>query len=518
MSDPTKRETRKLKLRTRVAKKSGAAPILSWRKQGLADNEKYSSSTFNIILDPEIEVGSAEYLDLERKIQEAGATIIEKHSNLFQDSIVVVIPTGDGVALAIERMEGVDIMVLRAKPKALITIDGVDDVALITTGNACSAAQASNQATIIDVINGAKDTMTGNNGGNVNVIVWDFFPTDMTDLNQDELLDRPGGGIVIIDGNKKKGDIHGGAVASTCCGKNVGLASGANLVLLQLTDDIGADLSVIESIAQTSSKPVVVNMSFALQWEDVNTGALQTAVKNSIRDLDDILEDMKQRNPQLLFVVAGGNESLNPCETTSPVSFGSGEGACTDCYFWPQSRLGEPYTPTDVPFVLIGASRVFEGAPQQRQASYTNWGGCMHTFTHGSTVCAFYSDSGGYIGIDGTSFSAPIFSSLAALRWSQRPNDSAADITSYLLSNSPDTVDLQAQAISDGTVGKFSQVAEAMKTGGAEPTPYDGGTGDLVGKDVIPVDGGNISVYIWAALGALVFLLLAGWAYMQRRK
>ena len=290
------------------------------------------------------------------------------------------------------------------------------------------------------------------------------------------------------------------------------------LVLLQITDDIGNDLSIIESIAQNSSKPVVVNMSFALTWQGVSSAGLQSAVREDIRDLDDILTAMKQRNPQLLFVVAGGNESLNPCETTGPVSYGSGEFACTDCYFWPQSRLGEPYTTSDVPFVLVGASQVFSSDPQQRQASYSNFGGCMHTFTHGSVICAFNSGTGGFIGINGTSFSAPIFSSLAALRFSQRPNDTADDVTSFLLSNSPDTVDLTAQAASASTTSKFSHVVTAMKSGGADPTPYDGGTGELIGANVNAISEGNAVLYIWAVLAGIVVILVGGWVIFQRRK
>ena len=226
MSNPGKRETRRLKLKTRIDKKEGG-PILSWRKQDLSETQKYGANAYNIILDPDIDVGTEKYLDLERRIQMEGAEIIEKHSNLFRDSIVVDVQDEDKVLL-ISRLDGVDIMTKRAKPRSLITIDGVDDVALIGTGNACSQSQASKQAAIIDVINGAKSTMEGNNGGNVNVIVWDFFPVNPKDLEEEELLNRPGGGIVLIDSAKSEDDIHGGAVASTCCGKNVGLANGSN--------------------------------------------------------------------------------------------------------------------------------------------------------------------------------------------------------------------------------------------------------------------------------------------------
>ena len=512
------RETRKLKLKTRIARKEGA-PILEWRKEGLTKDEKYSSSAYNIILDADVDIGGEQYLTLERSIQEKGAEIIEKHSNLFQDSIIVNIPSNGSIVEEIHRLDGVDIIVSRAKPKALISIDGVDDVALIISNNACSGAQAEKQAAIIDVINGDKSTMSGNNGGNVNVIIWDFFPDNLGSLYEEELLNRPGGELVMIDGYKEKGDMHGGAVASTCCGKRVGLATGANLILLQLTDDIGADLSVIESICETSSKPVVVNMSFALQWKNAASPAMQSAIRSSIHDLDDILDEMKQRHPQLLFVVSGGNESLNPCETTAPVSFGSGDNACTDCYFWPQSRLGEAYSASDVPFLLIGASKVFEGAPQQQQAYYSNFGGCMHTFTHGSTICAFNSNSGGYVGIDGTSFSAPIFSSLAALRWSQRPDDTADDVTSYLLSNSPDGVELTSEAITDGTTNKFSHVVTAMKSGGAAPTVYDGGNGILVDRSNLSnEEEGDIPVYIWVILAAVVLLFIGGGVYLSKRK
>ena len=467
------RAGRKSLLKTRVARKKNA-PIRTWEKTGLRFSDRYGENIFIVIIDKDIDMESKEYAEVERAIQKAGAEIIEKSSDKFRDSVVV--RTSD--PLALQSVKGVDIVTRRPKAKALI--DGVDDVIFPTTGGSCSVSQASKQAAIVDVANGRRDVIQ-NNGGNVIVVVWDFFPKDVADLSRDELVDRPGGGVFFVDSPKDAGDTHGGAVASTCCGKNVGLASGASVILLQLSNNVTNDLSVIDSICDShTDKPVVVNMSFAFIWSNQSSGAAQAATRQSIRDLDDILEEMKQRHPRLLFVVAGGNESLNPCDTTGGVTYGSGDNRCTDCYFWPQSRIGEAYSTTDVPFVLVGASAVYDDTPQQRIASYSNFGACMHTYTHGSVVCALNSDSGEYIGINGTSFSAPVFTSLAAMRWSQSPDSTADDVVAFLMANTEDTLDLSAAAESAGTIARFSSAVESLKTGGAEPTPLEGDIGGIM--------------------------------------
>ena len=511
---PAARQQRKMKLRTRIERKSGA-PILRWRAKDLTPDQKYSDTTFSVVMDPAIEADSETYADVERQIVALGAKIIEKSSNQFQDSLVIKAPKDK--AAAVSALEHVDLVVPRAKPKALITVDGVSDVALVPPGNSCSAAQTDKQAAIIDTLNGPK-TGLQNRGGGVNVIVWDFIPPSSNMKGMAEFTDRPGGGAVVIRDEQGLEDWHGAAVASTCCGKYAGLATKATLIMLQLSDDITADLSVIDTICTNSSKPTIVNMSFALEYQSVNTAPDQAAVRDSIRALDDMLEDLKGRHNQLMFVVAGGNESLNPCDTTDPVSYGSGPNSCSNCYFWPQSRLGEPYDHTDVPFLLIGATEVFENAPHQRIASFSNFGACMHTFAHGEPVCAAYTDSGGFISTTGTSFSAPLFASLAAMRWSQRLSDSADDVTSYLISNAAATVDLSPEAVTANTNTNFSEVTSAMKTGGAEANPYDGGVGTLVGKDVVPVDD-PVSSSVWiAVLGAvLAILIIGGYIYSRRR-
>jgi subtilisin family serine protease len=511
---------RKLKLRTRVENKADAAN-LSWRAKGVTEKQAYASDVYVITLEPEYEITGDDYPRLEADIQRAGAKIIEKHSNKFEDTIVVEFEPKNGTFSKIKALDGIDIISPRPKPRSLFnsTVDGVEGVAYVPSGIACTLAEAKKQANIIDTINGPKSDVV-NNGGGTTIIVWDFIPFDVTELQRTELVDRPGGALILFDAEDASRDMHGAAVASTAGGKEVGLASGASLLLMGLTRSISNDLSQIDSICTTTDQPVIVNMSFALEYRNSSTSDRREEAISGMASLTAILEDMTERHPKLLFVVAGGNESLNPCDTPDPVNFGSGENACVDCYMWPQSRLGNPYSTTDLPFLLVGASEYTSTGPNQKISAYSNFGACMHIFGHGTDMCAFNADTGGYTSISGTSFSAPLVSSLAALRFSNTPDATADDVVAYLMSNATDTMTQSGPSQAANTTNKFAETTPAMHEAGASPTAYDGGGGVSISGSLLPMNTDDEASspktsLIVAALLAIALLFALGFYFVR---
>ena len=300
--------------------------------------------------------------------------------------------------------------------------------------NECTNLQSDVQAAIIDTIKTEKKNVE-NKGVNSIIVIWDFLPANDSDLNKKEFTERSGG-LNVIRSEDSALDTHGSAVASICGGKYSGLATGSDIYLLGLTNNVENDLNIIDNLCKSTQKPVIVNMSFALQWEQVVLSEMQE-IRNYINSLNEICKEMKNRHKQLLFVVAAGNEGLNVCETTSPVSY----SGCNSCVFWPQFQFGEDYEINKIPFVFVGSTEISSTSPYRKLSNYSNFGGCVHTYINGGNICAINSETGKYDGIQGTSFSSPIFSSAAALAFASSNNSKSADeVVTYLLQNSENDI------------------------------------------------------------------------------
>ena len=144
------------------------------------------------------------------------------------------------------------------------------------------------------------------------------------------------------------------------------------------------------------------------------------------------------------------------------------DGECEDCYFWPQSRRGSY---SDVPFVTVGATY----APDRTRASYSNYGACVNVFANGSVVCALDVDKSTgawWIGINGTSFSTPLFASILALQYSQSLDSTGDEIVAKVLADA--TTDI---TLDDGNTYKYALVTSDMRAAGADVSAYDGGLG-----------------------------------------
>lgn len=417
----------------------GNAPVLKWIAPNLTRSKAFQDSVYVCQLNLDTEIGTPNYARVEKEILDKGGKILEKHSNRFEDTIVV--DTGKlndnvGNIESLRSIDGIDIVYPRPIPRAAagqkkLTNGQNGDV--VSVGGVCSQQQTRNQAAVLDSIPKPFGDIR-NRGKGVHIVIWDFLPEDREAfVTNPDMKDRPGGPPTIYDDETASENMHGGAVCSTCCGAGVGLASESELSIIGLTSSVTSDLSIIDEICKETKGPVVVNMSFALEFQNVSEGDYDD-VKKSMGILTAAIETLKKRHRQLVFVVAAGNESLNACDTKSTVSF----KGCNDCFMWPQSRLGTPYSWKDVPFVFVGATDAAQNSSSggRKIAPFSNFGKCVHVYTHGSPVCSLDTDKDGqYVAIAGTSFAAPLFASMLALYFSANHGESADKATEYMIEN-----------------------------------------------------------------------------------
>lgn len=427
------------KINSRLQSK-GNAPILKWIAPKLTRSKAFSEKVYVCQLNLDTEIGTENYARVENEIMDKGGRIIEKHSNRFEDTIIVDTSEVDGNLGNIDTLrniEGIDYVYPRPIPKAAAAsqkkLKNGQTGDVLKIGDVCSQKETRNQASVLDSIQKPFDSIK-NRGKGVHIIVWDFLPEDRKAfITNPDMSKRPGGPPTVYDDETASENMHGGAVCSTCCGYGVGLAPEAELSIIGLTSSVTSDLSIIDEICKEAKGPVIVNMSFALEYQNVSESDYED-VKKSMGLLTAAFDTLKERHKQLVFVVAAGNESLNACDTKRTVSF----SGCTNCFMWPQSRLGTPYGWKDVPFIFVGATDAAQNSDDgnRKIASFSNFGKCVHVYTHGSPVCSLDTDKDGqYVAIAGTSFASPLFASMLALYFSANPNKSSDEATKFMIEN-----------------------------------------------------------------------------------
>lgn len=522
-------------------KQGGSVPLKrTWEKDtDEAWRKAQSDFAYKVLLCPECEIDSPKYKVAEKEILMRGFEILQKHSNLFADTLVIYKENGDADARKLQQIDEIISVTRRPKPRSFRTQKApVAAVADLTprsvpqkqkrseTGDLygmqtffpdlngpCSASESHVQGVRIDTIEGPNDAVS-NIGGGTTVIVWDFMPPSDEDLNVPEFTERPGGPPKVIRSPSAAIGEHGTMVASACCGNQVGLAKGANLIMIGLSNELSADLTTIEEICTEVQQPVIVNMSFGMTWKSRKDDDIKSTV-DQIQYYTGAMRNMKSRHPQLLFVAAAGNDSVDTCDSVGPFKFPGCTGEnCPGYMYWPQWFFGPPYSTKDVPFVNVGATRVFKDAPHRRAAPYTNYGGCVHLYAHGGNFCTWDIENRRYTAVRGTSFASPLWASLAALAFSKSDNSLTADeVTEFLVDNTiPDGVshDSKTAATSNSL---FAALPEDIRQGGLRPRDTDvsvTGEGDLDA----PIGGGlfggseSSSTTTWILVGLAVILVV----------
>lgn len=427
------------KMNSRLDQK-GNAPVLKWIAPNLTKSKAFEGSVYVCQLNSDTEIGTPNYVKVEETILDRGGKILEKHSNRFEDTIIVDTANLNDSLGSIESLrsiDGIESVYPRPIPKAAGTkkkLKNGQEGDVVKVGGVCSQKQTRYQAAVLDSILKPFGDIK-NRGKGVHIVIWDFLPEDREAfVTNPDMKDRPGGPPTVYDDETASENMHGGAVCSTCCGAGVGLAPESELSIIGLTSSITSDLSIIDEICKEFKGPVVVNMSFALEFQNVSQGDYDD-VKKSMSLLTAAFDTLKERHKQLVFVVAAGNESLNACDTKQTVSF----SGCNNCFMWPQSRLGTPYGWKDIPFIFVGATDAAQNSKDsgRKIASFSNFGKCVHVYTHGSPVCSLDTDKDGqYVAIAGTSFAAPLFASMIALYFSSNPGKSGYDATKYMIESS----------------------------------------------------------------------------------
>lgn len=336
-------------------------------------------------------------------------------------------------------------------------------------GQVCSASETFDQASKIDALG---DNSILAKGTGVLIIIWDFLPTQNSLAKVEEFEGRPGGGLTIYRNKSDSIANHGVQVASIAAGKYAGPATGSTLALLGLGDNVLRDLSLIESLAEFFKGPVVVNMSFALEWSKVSADEVE-----SINEFIDVANQMMQEMTEkykILFFVAAGNESVNMCNSTKPISFNTGSSSYERVMSWPQFARSKT-----TPFTQVGATKVTD-AQGRPLAIYSNYGDCVKIYTHGGVVCGWDVVSGAFATTQGTSFASPLVAGVAAALFSEDLNRSGGDVLKIIEENATSTVsDLPSGSSS---VNKFMQVPALDPTPEGKPISLPQES-DLINED-----------------------------------
>lgn len=380
-------------------------------------------------------------------------TILSKHESSIANSIFIHTTDYKDVKAASERK---DVIAVIKKPKAVPmgnTGEIRDTPAYFPTLlQQCTIEQTRTQAGIIDSV-GSSDVQV--NGKGSLIIVWDFIPINKSALNIPEFQDRDGGQIYFYPNGSDAFGSHGTQVASIAGGEVAGLSKGSALALIGLSDDIFEDLSVIERLIEEFDGPTIINMSFGLEWNNVNTDLDIENIDSFMQFANQAVADIKLRFPKTLFFIAAGNETQNMCDTLGTLTYTIGNQTKNKMVIWPQFERNK-----ETPFISVGATTVSQTSPTRNIAVYSNYGDCINFFAHGGAICGWDTDTADYRATQGTSFSSPVAASIASLLFSAYPSKTGAEILDIMNSISKDTVTGQ---YSEDTTAKFLELPDELK-------------------------------------------------------
>lgn len=378
-----------------------------------------------IVLQPNVMVGSDEYKKVENALLATGITITSVSSSTFASTITVSTPINAEQAFALVPDAFTVAKRPKAKPKSVTTNLFNVNTYFPDINSTCPSNKVPFQATLVDQLKGRMQPM--NKGAAVMIIIWDFIPENIQAAGNDEFATRPGGPLILYKNGGANVDSHGLFAASVAAGMKAGICVDSTLLLLGVNDPID-DLAIIEKLARDYDGPVVVNFSVAMEFDKlVNTTEINE-VRQQCALYDAIVEKIKKDNPQIMFVCAAGNENTNLCSPSGPTTSES----CENCISWPQNRFGATSTG---PMLQIAATKVAPNGVRQK-ALYSNFGSCIDFFYHGGAVCGFNSDTNLYSAWQGTSFAAPIVTSILAAIASMDPENITREAAIATLRNS----------------------------------------------------------------------------------
>ena len=268
----------------------------------------------------------------------------------------------------------------------------------------------------------------------------------------------------------------------------------------------------------------MVNMSFALEWDNVEDQDTKTSIFNFMDYLNSLMTAITNRNPRIMFLVAAGNESVNMCDTTEPLTFDAGNRFYNKVIAWPQFARGR-----DTPFYQIGATRVRPTPPLREAAAYSNFGDCIDFYTHGGAICAWNTDTSRYSAIQGTSFSTPMVAGVASVLFSQDLQQTSSSIEGRLREFASNTVTGQPSL---DTTDLFVELPSTLSapTDTAPPIKPLPDIDDIMGEasQIDTVSGNSpfydeekekLPSYVWGILiGSLVVILLAALYELFKKK
>ncbi|NYI77010.1 S8 family serine peptidase [Nocardioides panzhihuensis] len=265
---------------------------------------------------------------------------------------------------------------------------------------------------------------------------------------------------------------HGSHVAGIAAGKTRGVAKKANLVSVRILgcDGYGEDVDLItaaEWVTQNAVKPAVVNLSVYTDDKDIAVNAIKASINSGVQ-----------------WSLITGNNGSNAC------NYGPG---------------GQ--TPS--------ALQVANATSSDTRAGDSNAGSCMDLFAPGSGIdSAFRGSDTAYGQLSGTSMAAPHVAGAMALRLSEVPSSTPAQLETWILDNastgkmsglssdtpnkllyvanepttpSPGCDSKMSPNVVDGTpttVCKYPFIISQHRTGGARPTEQSC-TGTVVAKRLV---------------------------------
>ena len=409
-------------------------------------------------------------------------TVLSKNETSFADSIFIHTTDESDVIAASSKK---DVIAVIRKPK-MVPMGFTGEIrgepayfpSLLQT---CNVNQTKTQAGIVDSV--GNSTINVNGKGTL-IIVWDFVPGESSSLSISEFTEREGGGMYFYRNGSNAIASHGAQVASIAAGKSAGLAKGAALALLGLSDDIFQDLSIIESLIEAFKGPVLINMSFGLEWENVNNQIEIDNINRFMQFASEAVSDIKLRYPKTLFFIAAGNETQNMCDTLGTLTYSIGNTTKTKMVIWPQFERNK-----SSPFVSVGATTVRQEPPTRKISIYSNYGDCINFFAHGGPICGWDTDFSSFKATQGTSFSCPIAVSIASLLFSAYPSKSASEILDIMNSSATDSVTGQ---YSGDTTSKFLQLPATLNRETAAGPPKNNDLpGDILSGSVELEDNKN---------------------------
>lgn len=461
------REAIKMKAdRRRLIDKENNALMAEWKKKDVGDlTPEERAKCYRLVLNPDVDIESEEWEDCEERIEAVGYSaekgngtfdVIQKVACRFAD-IVYILSETKAAALELASWEEIDSVTPLYTVKtygSTETYFGVDAF-FPDLNETCNSNQTLTQAAKTDALEGGP---AENIGGSVAVLMWDATPVNRNTVNTSpEFKDRPGGELVIFESTRRFVDDHGVQVASVCCGAAGGIATGSNIALLELSDNVQYDLSEIEELADSLDMPLVVCMSFGIIFGPGLSQAEFGEVEALFNSLNATIESIMEGYPQVTFVAAAGNESVNLCQATSTKTW----DGCDSCMSWPQMT----FPGKDNPVILVGASNVPPTNPiTRRYSGYSNFGSCVDIFSNGGPYCSWDNTAQAYKAVVGTSFSCPQYVALTALVYSKNPTMTHDQVLAVMQGSRPNNV----TNVPANTTSRFQILPASARTGGGD--------------------------------------------------